>query len=574
MIKDLKSFFFIIYLHYIRVKNFIHSFIVQSSDIKGFLEFQYFFRRQHMIFDIQPNMFKNIFDTYLYDQVKFLEIRIGHVKFKYSSKQENYENLYASKINVNETIKIYYKTVLDFVTSYLTFLKTLPSNSLVPQVGLILHFNKRYDDIEKCWDNYFKVKDDSLIRYKQYQEECFLNLIIFQKIRAEIPYADEYLIGIDGASNELFSEPWILAPIFRSVKDKYKSILKDKAFNRYGIKLLATKDLGITYHVGEVFHSIASGLRHVDEVIDYYGYQNGERLGHGTILGISIDSYVDNHRIISLPTIELLDNLLWLYHLKAYKNLFKDISISYLEEHIWKITHFIYDINGHLGGNSEGINIHHLYLAYKKQFTGLDFVKDEYYLLNCEANFSNKNCIFKNFKNWNEDLLFYSRHCRCFLKKMTRMIQIDTSDKTIINIYKEAQQYVINKIACKGIIIETNPVSNANIGEFNSMNDHPIFMMNDSFDKDHNHVMVSVNTDDPGVFGTTLKNQYGFILQVLIDKVVPMEKALKWIDMTRENGLNSTFINRTKKTKKEIEEELKEIKRILEEKLNRRDDNK
>ena len=147
-------------------------------------------------------------------------------------------------------------------------------------------------------------------------------------------------------------------------------------------------------------------------------------------------------------------------------------------------------------------------------------------------------------------MLFYSRHCRCFLKKMTRMIQIDTSDETIINIYKEAHQYVINKIAYKGIIIETNPVSNANIGEFNSMNDHPIFMMNDSFDKDHNHVMVSVNTDDPGVFGTTLKNQYGFILQVLIDKGVPMEKALKWIDMTRENGLNSTFINRTKKTKK------------------------
>lgn len=562
------------FLHYIKVKNFIHSFIVQSSDIKGFLEFQYFFRRQHMIFDIQPNMFKNIFDTYLYDQVKFLEIRIGHVKFKYSSKLENYENLYASKINVNETVKIYYKTVLDFVTSYLTFLKTLPSNRLVPQVGLILHFNKRYDDIEKCWDNYFKVKDDSLIRYKQYQEECFLNLIIFQKIRAEIPYADEYLVGIDGASNELLSEPWVLAPIFRSVKDKYKSILKDKAFNRYGIKLLATKDLGITYHVGEVFHSIASGLRHVDEVIDYYGYQNGERIGHGTILGISIDNYVDNHRIISLPAIELLDNLLWLYHLKAYKNLFKDISISYLEEQIWKITHFIYDINGHLGGNSEGINIHHLYLAYKKQFAGLDFVKDEYYLLNCQANFSSRNCIFKNSKNWNEDLLFYSRHCRCFLKKMTRMIQIDTSDETIINIYKEAQQYVINKIAYKGIIIETNPVSNANIGEFNSMNDHPIFMMNDSFDKDHNHVMVSVNTDDPGVFGTTLKNQYGFILQVLIDKGVPMEKALKWIDMTRENGLNSTFINRTKKTKKEIEEELNKIKRILEEKLNRREDNK
>ena len=30
---------------------------------------------------------------------------------------------------------------------------------------------------------YFKVKDDSLIRYKQYQEECFLNLIIFFDLR-------------------------------------------------------------------------------------------------------------------------------------------------------------------------------------------------------------------------------------------------------------------------------------------------------------------------------------------------------------------------------------------------------
>ena len=75
MIKDLKSFFFIIYLHYIRVKNFIHSFIVQSSDIKGFLEFQYFFRRQHMIFDIQPNMFKNIFDRF--PEIENIKLKIN-----------------------------------------------------------------------------------------------------------------------------------------------------------------------------------------------------------------------------------------------------------------------------------------------------------------------------------------------------------------------------------------------------------------------------------------------------------------------------------------------------------------
>lgn len=566
-----------LFMHYIRVKNFVHSFIVQSSDIKGFLEFQYFFRRQNMIFDIPTNMFATVFDTYLYDQVRFLEMRIGHVKFKYN-RSYNYDNVYALQKDINKTISIYYQTILKFINAYLEFLKNnsgYTDNSfknanrfdeLIPQVGLILHFNKRYDDENKCWDNYFKIRDDSFIRYKQYQEECFLNLIIFQKIRGEIRYADEYLIGIDGASNELLSEPWVLAPVFRCVKDKYKDTLKNKALNKYGIKLLPTKDLGITYHVGEVFHSFASGLRHVDEVIDYYGYQNGERIGHGTVLGISVDDYVYNHRIISLPAIELLDNLLWLHHLKSNCNLFKEISISYFEEKIWQITHFIYDIDGHLGGNSRGITLHHLYLAYKKQFQGLDEIDNN--ILACSNNFNNDDCIFKTKDIWDETKLFHSRHCRCFLRRMVRFIQIDTDNEIIKNIYHEVQQYVLDKIAYRGIIIETNPVSNNIIGEFNGMGNHPIFMMNDAFNKDNNHVMVSINTDDPGVFGTTLKNQYGFILQMLIDKGVPMEKALQWIDVARENGLNSTFINRIRKSRKETIDELEEMKKEIMKKLN------
>jgi len=153
------------------------------------------------------------------------------------------------------------------------------------------------------------------------------------------------------------------------------------------------------------------------------------------------------------------------------------------------------------------------------------------------------------------------------LSKITLLITINFGLQLIIDF---ASAFFIDKIGYRLSVLIAHLFAALGLISIAILPD----MMNDSFDKDHNHVMVSVNTDDPGVFGTTLKNQYGFILQVLIDKGVPMEKALKWIDMTRENGLNSTFINRTKKTKKEIEEELKEIKRILEEKLNRRDDNK
>ena len=164
-------------------------------------------------------------------------------------------------------------------------------------------------------------------------------------------------------------------------------------------------------------------------------------------------------------------------------------------------------------------------------------------------------------------MLLLSRHCTYFLNRMLRKVQININDYSIKKIYKETQQYLIDKIARKGIIIETNPVSNINIGEIKGMDSHPILMLNNSFKNDYNRVMVSVNTDDPGVFSTTLRNQYGYILEILKQQDIPMEKALLWIDQVRKNGLNSTFIYNKRKTKSQILKELTEMKRAIETKI-------
>ncbi|MCB7555254.1 hypothetical protein LI033_12060 [bacterium TM223] len=552
-----------IFLYYIRVKNFIHSFITQSSDIKGFLEFQSFFRRQGSIIDIPSHMFSNIFDEYLYENVQFLEIRVGHVKFENSIEKRGLNLIHGQE---NELREIFYRTILNFVNSYIKYLNNISDTMSfeIPQVGLILHFNKRYDYINKCWQEFYRTGDDSLIRYKEYQKECFLNLIVFQSIRDEIPYAEDYLIEIDAASNELHTEPWVFAPIFRSVKTKYANLLKNKAMN-YGINIKLRKSLGITYHVGEVFYSIISGLRHIDEVIEYFGFQNGERLGHATVLGLSLDDYTNTHQIITLPAIELLDNWLWLHRLKSKYNLFKDISIAYFEEKIWDIVHFIYDDqNGNLIDN---ISIHDLFKAYEKQFEDLDLLNDIREDCRCSSSSCSKNCIFKTQDNLNEKMLLLSRHCTYFLNRMLRKVQININDYSIKKIYKETQQYLIDKIARKGIIIETNPVSNINIGEIKGMDSHPILMLNNSFKNDYNRVMVSVNTDDPGVFSTTLRNQYGYILEILKQQGIPMEKALLWVDQVRKNGLNSTFIYKKRKTKSQVLKELNEMKRAIEDRI-------
>ena len=108
------------FMYYCRVKNFIHSFITQSTDIKGFLEFQSFFRRQGTLFDIPSHMFTNIFKTYLYENVRFLEVRIGHVKFKNSSEKNGLNLIYGQE---NELREIFYRTILNFVLSYKKYLQ-------------------------------------------------------------------------------------------------------------------------------------------------------------------------------------------------------------------------------------------------------------------------------------------------------------------------------------------------------------------------------------------------------------------------------------------------------------------
>lgn len=488
-----------------------------------------------------------------HDNVKYLELRIGHVRLQNSLNRDFFDYpREMSKLRLT-----FYTTILKFVRAYAKYINDHPYLEKVPLAGLVLHFNKRYHNDNKCWESYLRVQDDSLIRYKVFQEECFMNLLIFQNIRNQLPYAEDYLIGIDGASNELLMEPWVLAPVFRSVKDRYSYILKNKHKEIFGFELTSRKDLGITFHVGEVFRSVISGLRHVDEVIEYFGFQSGERIGHGTVLGISIDEYLYHHPDIYIPAIELLDNLLWLYHLKSKGNLFGSISSSFFEEEISKVVHFIYDNeHGHLDGQ---ISLHHLYMAYRKQFEELSSVIDirEDYQRNHQR--KTENCFFSTTNNWDENILFLTRHCRCYLEKMVRFIKVEISHELVKKIYSEAQEYMLKKVSHKGIIVETNPVSNLNIGEIYGMKKHPIFELNNVYKEGNNKIMVSINTDNPGVFSTTLQNQFGFIQQMLYDMNIPMEDALRWIDVARENGIYSAFMNNVSKTKEQILDELKQV---------------
>ena len=110
---------------------------------------------------------------------------------------------------------------------------------------------------------------------------------------------------------------------------------------------------------------------------------------------------------------------------------------------------------------------------------------------------------------------------------------------------------MIKELVQKGIGIETNPSSNYLIGPIKKYNEHPIIRFNGRKLKkiDTNMALqVSINTDDQGVFDTSLENEYA-IMTIALKKtkdennqlLYDLEDIYAWIDYVIRMGITQSF---------------------------------
>ena len=90
-------------------------------------------------------------------------------------------------------------------------------------------------------------------------------------------------------------------------------------------------------------------------------------------------------------------------------------------------------------------------------------------------------------------------------------------DHDYMKLMRAMQDAMIKELTDKGIYVECNPSSNVLIGTFGKYELHPIFRFNQYHMKEErgNHLCVSLNTDDMGIFDTSLENEYAFVAAAL-----------------------------------------------------------
>ena len=425
--------------------------------------------------------------------------------------------------------------------------------AVFPAIGIIIHFIKQ-DAVDNrvgnmCWvrsaekggkSNHVLIAREKMVLWAKMIEE----------VRSSIPLLAKYIVGIDAASEENNAEPWIFAPVYAAIRNK--RITRPLIENKSG-EFFRVNNIGFTYHVGEEFRHLLSGLRHIDEVVEHYFYKSGDRLGHAIALGADVKEWVTHNEVVTIPVMEQLENLLWLWGNMVYRNWVVEIATEVLEGKILSYAKEIY-------GEINGMTVHMLYDAYQEKFKFIyknNFKRMSRYIekqsekQNVDREGWGHFCKYYTLKdnpygiNWTKEKIFCTFFCPLYYSKMQRPIFVSTGDGQSL-ILQKAQKYVLNEVEQKGIYIETNPTSNLSIGESRELYDQHVLRLNSSdlvpLGEESQEVLITINSDDPVTFNTNTENELAYMYYALMYKGYAKERVLRWIDKVRQMGLDSSFI--------------------------------
>lgn len=587
-----------LFLQYIRVKNEFYHGYHERYVLQGLNYFQEYYGKSkynsRVFFSAKQLMLEIFRSQAKMKYLRKLEIRIAPavegndmVHFSYKACrgriiQELYEQLeeifstyrqfiLECTIGVKDTKRLLKKEELNQLTEcdreYMYENIRKASGVNIPNVGIIFHFLKEKflenNSSYYCWK---RVLVNKQYKYTYSLERRYFlqnTALAIEEIRQTIPKIDEYIVGIDAASDENAEEPWMFAPAYKMVRSHnstkpVSSFLKENkvVFNRI-------QNIGFTFHVGEDFRHILSGLRHVDEVLEEFGYKPGDRLGHALALGIDIKDWIRNNEVVAIPLLEYMEDWLWVWGVLMESEIGNTVSRDAVEDKIMEIVEKIYF-------STESINVRMLYSAYKAKFScnHAEIAEksrcchmDEQYRF-CKWDEVGEKKGEKNKEGWNVNRILLTNYCPVFTKR--NRVELITVKMADLELFQSLQEYLVRKVEKKGVYIETNPTSNLTIGDFEQMTRHPIFSLNQNSRALPNHTMITINSDDPLVFNTNVENEFAYIYYAAEAEGMSKEEILEWIDRIRVHGLNSSFVQ-VEKEKLQILQEIERIIKVIRE---------
>lgn len=430
------------------------------------------------------------------------------------------------------------------------------------QFYYILHFIKQPDKAyEKLKKQQNEFSTPCQYRHFTLRKEVREKGVATLEALRRYPILRDRIIGMDAANTELYCRPEVFAPTFRHMK-------------RFGNFITPEKDYSLqyTYHAGEDFWDVADGLRAIDESILFLNLEANDRIGHGLALGIDVEAYYHsrNNRVVMCKQ-HLMDNAMWLLckaedlnidvPQNTYRRLMDIFNNLYDEIYLKSCTRKYTEKDDKLLRGRYIRNYHQSWLLrgddpeYYKTLSETGGVIDNPFtkwditaLNHCEERIDHariQGIAIQLYK-----LYHFDWDVRSIGEERTEM----KLDEGIVQLIKEVQHKMCHEIAKKHLCIEANITSNRYIGSMNKYVQHPItrlYQMGlplDSQDKNCPQMSVSINTDDRGIFDTSIEEEYA-LLALALEKEVnrdgehryPPRYVYEWLENIRKMGFEQRF---------------------------------
>lgn len=347
------------------------------------------------------------------------------------------------------------------------------------------------------------------------------------------PALRRWVRGVDAAANELDAPPEIFASAFRVC--------------------CATGLTRRSFHAGEDFHHLLGGMRTILDALELLDLREGDRIGHGTAMGISPDLWL--RRMPGRVRIRKDD---WLLDLLATWRLLRKIGEASLA---YRVECDLAELSCELFGEEvsgvaleramrlRGLNVAYLHAVFSRLTTGLAASK-----LPTAVDFISPLQDAERAEAVQVDEAIRKHHSEC--KLLWRWLSdegVRLRGRQLISVgcdyfsaheYVRVQQALMTEVKERRVLIETLPSSNVRISHYERFEEHHVFrwMRLPEFLQDGDpEIMVSLGSDDPGIFAGELAGEFYQLYAVLRGFGLTDKEALYKVAELNERGREYRF---------------------------------
>lgn len=508
---------------YLVIKTRIRKEFVQINQLKGFENFETYQDRKD-IFVKEQDPITEVFDPIVL-QTTLRNKKADNVEGRITPKELRHMTIHSRMRARN-----YNKGVF-------TQRQVIENSS--ERLSLVVHFIKaNYSKSEKAKDLRLSNRQD-YPRYYDYRNVLKRDikqvLSVYEKQQRHP--SDIKIVGIDAASTEMFCRPEVFGHIFRYARKRGLS--------------------NQTYHVGEDFFDIVDGLRAIDEAMLFLGLDSHCRIGHGLAMGVNAEQYYGrrHYRIIA-PKQYVLDNCVWLC-MTASK---EDVEIpNSLETELNRLARELYKAIGYNKVCSFDMQTYWNSMLLRGdepckiggKETPTFWARSTMTDWDQTAEVDDE---MVNIARQDEEacLLYYAYHYEHEIKANGEKRYQGKYPESIASIVNKLQAKIRQKVSKMQIAVECNPTSNLKIGFIDNYCDHPLLTKFDPIEQqtDVHYPLLnaSVNTDDRGVFATTLYNEFSLLALGMMkekkengDPKYGKRQIMDYIEHLRQAGIKQQF---------------------------------